>query len=117
VIGSPYTEVQAGVEVGQYITTTAFTTQNAEVVAKFVRALRKGIAWYNANMTNPELFQMVAELTKMPVDRVKQLPPQEMPSKIDVAQVQKTIELMREHGILTSSVDTAKFMHPIAIND
>lgn len=114
IVGSPFMEVQPGLDVGQYITTTAYATQNPDTIAGFMRALRKGIAWYNEHLTSLELAEVLAEYTRLPLARVKELPLAPMPTTVSTAQIQRTVEIMQSNGMLSSSVDASKFILPIA---
>jgi NitT/TauT family transport system substrate-binding protein len=114
IVGSPFIEVQPGMDVGQYVTTADYVQKNPEVVAKFARALRKGIAWFNENRTNPQLHEIVAEFTRLPVATVGEIKLQPLPMNVNVEQIQKTTEVMRAHGMLQAPLDAAKFIAPVA---
>ena len=58
--GNPYSDVQPGVDVGQYITTGKLLAAKPETIKKFVAGLRKGIEWYNANLTNDALLTLIS---------------------------------------------------------
>lgn len=48
-IARPYTDLQLGVDVGQYITTGKLLAAKPETMKKFVAGLRKGAEWFNEN--------------------------------------------------------------------
>lgn len=114
IVGSPFIEVQPGMDVGQYIATADFIARNPEVIAKFVRALRKGIVWFNDNRTNPQLHEIVAEFTRLPVATVQEIRLQPLPLNASVEQMQKTVEVMRAHGMLQGPLEAARYVAPVA---
>ncbi|MES1265718.1 MAG: hypothetical protein ABUU24_08730, partial [Variovorax sp.] len=78
---------------------------------RFSRALRKGVEWYNANRSSPEALQAISEFTKLPVSTLQEMKLPPMALDVDIAQLRKTAELMREHGLLTSTPDLEKFVN------
>ncbi len=114
VVGSVFNEVQPGADAGNYISTGKFVSQNPETVQKFNRALRRGIDWYNANQSSPEALQVVSDFTRLPVPVLKEIVLPPMPVKIDVAQLNKTAELMRANGMVAAAPDMDKHVSPLA---
>src|SRR5258708_14692866 len=70
---APYREVQPDVEVGHYISTQDYFAKNKETLAKYSRAFRKGVQWYNANLKDPDLVRIISGFTKMQPDLVAKL--------------------------------------------
>lgn len=108
----PYSDVQPGVEVGQYVTTADFHAKNPAAVQKFYRALVRGIDWYNKNLSSPELHRIIAGFTKMRPEVVALQKMHPMQAKMDVAQLAKTLELMREAGMVRTAVDIKSIVDP-----
>ena len=117
IVGSPFQEVQPGLDVGQYLTTSAFAARNPDTVLKFARALRKGIAWYNANLNSPELAELIAEYTRLPLTTVRDIKLSALPSAVNLAQIRRTAEIMQSHGMLTAPADMASLVMPIAVSE
>lgn len=111
VVGSPFNEVQPGADAGQYLTTGKYAAQHPENLRKFTRALRRGIDWYNANLRSPEALQVVSDFTKLPVPVLQQINLPPMPTQIEVAQIRKTAELMRDNGMLAKLPDVERFVN------
>jgi NitT/TauT family transport system substrate-binding protein len=107
-IGQPYQQVQPGVDVGQYDATSAFVRQHPTEIAAFLRALRKGAAWYNANRHSAALAEIISGYSKMPIELVKKIDLPEAPTLIDVPQIDRTIAIMRQEGLLTAPIEAAK---------
>jgi NitT/TauT family transport system substrate-binding protein len=114
-VGSPYSVVQPGLEVGQYVSTQAYAAKNAETLGKFTRALRKGTQWYNANLTSPDLVRIIAGFTKMQPELVAKLSLQVYPETVDPAVLEKTVKLMKDNGLLTTDVDVRAMIGPEAL--
>jgi NitT/TauT family transport system substrate-binding protein len=114
VVGDPYHEVQPGVEVGIYVATADYYNQNRQVIAKFDRALRKGVAWYNAHTNDAETIKIIADFTKLQPEVVAKMYKGHAPEKTDPATLEKTEVLMRDSGLLTSDVDVRSMIAPEA---
>lgn len=104
-IGHPYSTVQLGVDVGQYLTTSKFLSERPETAKKFIRALRRGIEWYNANRGKPELLSIVSGFTRINVDLLSKIRMSPSPMKVDPAQIEKTMKLMIENKLLRGPID------------
>jgi NitT/TauT family transport system substrate-binding protein len=114
-VALPYTEVQPGVEVGQYVTTEDYFNKNPALLAKYNTAFEKGVAWYNANLTNPDLRRIVSDFTKMQPELVAKISMVKLPQKIDLAAQLATAKLMKESGLLTSDIDVRAMIAPAAL--
>lgn len=104
-IAHPYSEVQLGVDVGQYLATAAFVQAKPETVSKFARALRRGVDWYNANLTSPDLLPVISGFTRIDVGLLKTVRLSPAPRAADPAQIEKSMQLMIEHRLLRGPVD------------
>jgi NitT/TauT family transport system substrate-binding protein len=107
-IGQPYQQVQPGVDVGQYDATNAFVASHPAEIAAYLRAVQKGAEWYNANRRNAALAQIISDYSKMPMEIVQKIDLPEAPTVIDVPQIDQTIAIMRQEGLLTAPIEAAK---------
>lgn len=114
-VAAPYREVQPGVEVGHYITTQDYFNKNRDLLARYSRAFRKGVAWYNANLSNPETARIVSEFTKMKRELVAKLSMRQLPEIVDPETVALTIKLMKDNNLITSDVDVRGMTDPDAM--
>ena len=114
-IGKPYSEVQMGVDVGQWLATDAFLAQKSGTATRFVTGLRRGIEWYNANLSNPLLLEIISGFTRIDVALLKTIPLSPAPLQTDPAQMEKTMQLMIENKILRAPVDVTKLVAPTAL--
>jgi ABC-type nitrate/sulfonate/bicarbonate transport system substrate-binding protein len=64
-----------------------------EVIPKFVRGMRKGADWLNANNGQDSFFELVAGYTRRDPARIKAM--------------RRLADLMVEHGMLKQPVDPA----------
>ena len=113
-IGHPYSEVQLGVDVGQYLTTASNLKAKPETITKFVRALKRGVEWYNANLKNPELLPIISGFTRIDVGLLTKLTLPPYPLASDPAQIEKTMHLMIENKLLRAPLDVKPLIAPTA---
>jgi NitT/TauT family transport system substrate-binding protein len=113
-IGEPYQQVQPGVDVGQYEATSAFVKDHPAEITAFLKAVRKGAAWFNDHRHAPELAQIISGYSHLPVETVAKIDLPEAPTVIDLAQIATTITLMQQEGLLTAPIEAAKVVYPPA---
>jgi NitT/TauT family transport system substrate-binding protein len=113
-IANPYSDVQPGVDVGQYITTGQLLSAKPETIRKFVAGLRKGAEWYNANRTSDALLTLITGYTKTDGSILKSVALPEAPLQSDLSQVKKTMDLMIENKLLPAPLDLSKIIDPLA---
>jgi NitT/TauT family transport system substrate-binding protein len=114
-VATPYREVQPDVEVGHYISTQDYFAKNRETMAKYARAFRKGVQWYNANLRDPDLVRIISGFTKMQPELVAKLDLQRLPEVVDLGSVATTVKLMKDNGLITGDIDLAAMTDPDAL--
>jgi NitT/TauT family transport system substrate-binding protein len=114
-IANPYSEIQPGVDVGQYITTGKLLSTRPETIKKFVAGLRKGAEWFNANRTSDTLLTIISGYTKTDGSILKSIALPAAPLQSDLTQVKKTMDLMIENKLLPAPLDLSKIIDPIAL--
>lgn len=114
-VSSPYRDVQPGVEVGHYIVTKDYYDKNRELLAKYQRAFRKGVDWYNANRNSPDLVRIISGFTKMKPELVAKLSMRELPAVVDPDTVNTTIKLMKANDLISGDVDARTTTDPGAM--
>jgi NitT/TauT family transport system substrate-binding protein len=114
-IAKPYSFVQPGVDVGQYLTTGAFLAQKPKTAERFVRGLRRGIEWYNSNRSTPEVREIVSGFTKVDADVLKIVTLAPSPLRSDPSQMAKTMQLMIENKLLRAPVEVAPLVAATAL--
>lgn len=113
-IAHPYSEVQLGVDVGQWLATSRFLQERPETVDKFARALRRGVEWYNSNLGTPELLKVVSGFTRIDVGVLEKVKMAPSPLRVDPPQMEATMRLMIEHKLLKAPVDVKSLIAPQA---
>jgi len=114
-IANPYSDIQPGVDVGQYITTGKLLSTKPETIKKFAAGLRKGAEWFNANRTSDAILTVISGYTKTDASILKSVALGAAPLRSDLTQVKKTMDLMIENKLLTGPVDLAKIIDPMAL--
>lgn len=99
-VGFPYIVVQPGMNVAQYVATGDFIAKNPETVVRFKRALKKGAEWVNANTKEPAFGELIASYSKLAPEMVQEIAVAEAPVAVSAESVQKTLDLMKKHGLL-----------------
>jgi NitT/TauT family transport system substrate-binding protein len=114
-IANPYSDIQPGVDVGQYITTGKLLSTKPETIKKFVTGLRKGAEWFNANRQSEMLLTVISGYTKTDASILKSVALPAAPLQSDLPQVKKTMDLMIENKLLPGPVDLTKIIDPMAL--
>jgi NitT/TauT family transport system substrate-binding protein len=111
-IAHPYSDVQPGVDVGQYVTTAQTLQSRPETVARFNRALQRGITWYNAHLGSPEMLKIVAGFTRIDENILRTIAYRPAPNRVDPVQMTRTMQLMIENRMLRTPVDVPALVAP-----
>lgn len=113
-IAHPYSDIQPGVDIGQYITTGKLLSEKPETIKKFVAGLRKGAEWYNDNQKSDELFSIITGYTKIDATILRSIKLPAAPLHAELPQIKKTMDLMIENKLLTGPIDLSKVIDPLA---
>jgi NitT/TauT family transport system substrate-binding protein len=115
-IGQPYSEVQIGADIGQYITTGKTLAQKPETIRKFTDGLRKGVEWFNENKLGDEALGIVSGYTKMNVGLLKSVGDMgTWPLRSEMAQIKQTMDLMIDSKLLNGPIDLTTVIAPVAL--
>ena len=109
-IAKPMEDVQPGCDVGQIVAARSFVEKSPEAASNFLKALRQGIAWHNENldkdgMPSAALVEIISGYTGMKPDLVGKTAMAPAPNVVDPPQMQKTIALMQQQGLLKAPLD------------
>ncbi|MBR0873207.1 ABC transporter substrate-binding protein [Bradyrhizobium tropiciagri] len=115
VLAHPYTELQLGVDVGQWITTGKLLAEKPETMKKFVAGLRKGAEWYNANRSSDALISIITGYSKTDASILKSIALPAAPLKSDLDQIKRTMDLMVDSKLLSKPLDLSKIIDPLAL--
>jgi NitT/TauT family transport system substrate-binding protein len=115
-IGQPYSEVQIGADIGQYLTTGKTLAQKPETIRKFTAGLRKGVEWFNENKLGDEALGIVSGYTKMDVSLLKRVGDMgTAPLRSEIAQIQQTMDLMIDSKLLNQPIDLSAVVASTAL--
>lgn len=110
-VGFPYIVVQPGMNVAQYVATGEFVAQHPETVTRFKRALKKGAQWVNDNADQPAFGELIASYTKLQPEMVQSLALAKAPVSLSAESVQKTLDLMKKHGLLETPLSASALIY------
>jgi hypothetical protein len=83
------------------------------VIERWVRAYNKGIDWINANKGSEDWAKLVATHTRMAPDQVRNIALPVWDKTVNVASIEKMVEVMRMHGLLAGDrkLDVPALLH------
>jgi ABC-type nitrate/sulfonate/bicarbonate transport system substrate-binding protein len=102
-IGDLFTGPVADMPVAGWVTTEAFATEHPEAVEAFQKSIAASAKELQGN--RDRLVELVPTFTKVTADVVKAVEMPRFQGDLDVEQLQKTADLMSEHGIIDSKLD------------
>jgi NitT/TauT family transport system substrate-binding protein len=110
-IGRPFADVQASVPKSQIVTTGDFIKSNPDVVARFVRAYKRGVEWMNDHRNQQGWAEMVSVVTKLKPEIIMKNDQPKLPTEISVEDSNKTVALMVEFGLLDKNIDFGPLLY------
>ena len=105
IVGWPFSTVLPGIRAAQWIVTGETVKKRPEVVHKFVRALRKGAEWLNANNGKEEFYQLIASYTRLKPEAIKHMHLRNISTDNDIPAMKRLAALMVELGMTKEPVD------------
>lgn len=105
VLGWPFSTVLPGIRAAQWVATGETVEKRREAMQKFVRAMRRGAEWLNANNGKDPFYNLVAGYTRLDPARVKAMNIREISTDVDVPAMRQLAGLMREHGLMDRDID------------
>jgi len=101
----PQSSVFAGGQNGLWVAMAQTVEQRPELVRAFVRAMRKGVLWVNANLGSDSYSKLVSGYTKIEPDLLAKMQMVPFGVSVSAAQIQPMVRLMRENGLLSADID------------
>ncbi|TPG59819.1 hypothetical protein EAH89_06270 [Roseomonas nepalensis] len=98
-IGWIIQETAPSSSIAQYVAMKEDLDKNGEVFDRFVRALHKGTDWVNAAAGKPELLQLVANFTRVPLERLQKVAFTAYPKEVTTAEIAELIATMTKFGL------------------
>jgi NitT/TauT family transport system substrate-binding protein len=105
ILGWPFSTVLPGIRAAQWIVTGETVEKRPEVLRKFVRAMRKGADWLNANNGKDEFYAVIAEYSRLDVERIKAMRLRNISTDNDIPAMERLSALMVEHGFMKQNID------------
>jgi NitT/TauT family transport system substrate-binding protein len=105
IVGWPFSTVLPGIRAAQWIVTGETVKKRPEVLHKFVRALRKGAAWLNANNGKDEFYELIASYTRLKPIAVKNMHLRDISTDNDIPAMKRLAALMVEFDMTKQVVD------------
>jgi NitT/TauT family transport system substrate-binding protein len=107
ILGWPWSTVLPAVRAAHWVAMGETVEKQPEALRKFVRAMRKGAAWLNANNGNEEFYKLISSYTRLQLPQLKAMKIREIVTDVNVPDMRRLEGLMREHGLLDRELDLA----------
>ena len=85
--------------VAQYVAMKEEVERNGEIFDRFTRALYKGTDWVNAEMGKPPLFELIANFTRLPIERLRSVAFTQYVKGVTEAELAEVIATMTKYGL------------------
>ena len=105
ILGWPFSTVLPGIRAAQWITTGETVAKRPEDLRKFVRAMRKGAEWLNANNGTDPFYAVIAEYSRLDVERIKAMRLRNISTDNDIPAMERLSALMVEHNFMKQPID------------
>lgn len=98
--------------IGEYISNEKWIKGNPDLVAKFARAIKRGVDYLNANLDEARGF--LPKYTGISLDLAKKVNLPVYKKNIDVKQVQWMIDFMLKHEVIKKKLNADELIHDTA---
>ena len=112
VLGYPFVEIQPGLHIAPYAGTAAWLDANPKTVKAFVSAMRKAVEHMRNNPQDAK--KMIAEFTGAKPELVDVIPIDDWSTTLAVEDVQKTLQIMKQEGVLKRDLNAREIIHDVA---
>lgn len=103
----PSSSTLPGLSTSVWVVSGSLADEKPELVRSYLRGFMKGAQWVNENFGNQAYFELVASFTKMDPARLARLAAEPQIMEISVDSINKLGDVMREFGLVTTSVDVS----------
>jgi NitT/TauT family transport system substrate-binding protein len=101
----PFNVVLPNMRTAMWVVTGQTADTKPELVTRFVRGFRKGVAWVNDNLGKEPYLKLVSSYTRIDPNLVQKMHVPPALATTDLGPIKEMIALMREHGLLTKDID------------
>ncbi len=112
VLGNPYDAVAKTIMISGWITTKAYYDANRSTVQRFVGVMRQTAEWANKNPRASA--EILARLTKIPLETVLKMNHNQFATTLDPALIQPTIDVNARFGFLPRAFSASEMFPPKA---
>ena len=112
VLGYTFLDVQPGLHIAPYAGTAAWLDANPNTVKAFVSAMRKAVEYMRGNQK--EAKRLVAEFTGIKPEVIEAIPLNIWSTALSVDDIAKTLQVMKQEGLLKKDLDAASMIHNVA---
>lgn len=109
-LGYTFVDVQPGMHVTAYAASQEWIDAHPNTVAAFARAMDRGVEYMQAD--DEQAREMIVGYTGAEPDLVAEVPIDSWSTRISLEQVQRTIDLMLEEGLIDEPIDAADIVYP-----
>lgn len=112
VLSYPFLEVQPGLHIAPYAGTAAWLDANPNTVKGFVNAMRKAVEHMRSDPKDAK--RLVAEFTGIKAEVIEAVPLNVWSTTLSVEDVAKTLQVMKQEGLLKKELDAKALIHNVA---
>jgi NitT/TauT family transport system substrate-binding protein len=111
----PFVEVEPGLDIAGWITSSSYVEENPEIVEKFTAALDEANRYLNDDLD--EKVKWTAAFTESDPELIRSLTLDRWVSTIDAESFQRFVDLGVDYGILDQRVDVTTLLYETAIEE
>lgn len=112
VLGYPFVETQPGLHIAPYAGTAAWLDANPKTVKAFVSAMSKAVEHMRTNPQDAK--RLIAEFTGAKPELIEAIPIDDWSTTLAVEDVQKTLQVMKQEGVLKKDLNAKEMIHNVA---
>lgn len=111
VLGYPFVAVQPGMHIAPYAATASWLQANPKTARAFASAMRKAVEYMRANPQ--EAKKLIAGFTGAKPGLIEAVPMDDWSTTLSAADVEKTLQVMKQEGILKKDLDARAMIHDV----
>lgn len=100
ILAWPWSGVLPAVRAAHWVATGETVEKKPDALRKFVRAMRKGADWLNANNGNEDFYKLISSYTRLNREQLQSMKIRQIETDVDVPDMRRLAGLARENGLL-----------------
>ncbi|MBP0492294.1 ABC transporter substrate-binding protein [Pararoseomonas indoligenes] len=113
-IGWPLSETAPGGTNAHYVGIAPDLAKSGDLFDRFARGLHKGVDWVNERRGRPELIELIANFSRVPAERLKDVALPAYPKEITPAEIDELVATMQRYGLSGRYPTGASLLHRTA---